>query len=499
MNRHFPLYIMVFLLLATTVASCNKKDEPTTSTESNYSSYSYSTTLVSAFSLKANTKIAVGLDSVTFAIDQERGLIYNADSLPYGTRVTALCVNVTSASTVASRQFIVKNGTVQKDTIITYRSGSNDSIDFSGDVTLRVTSRDGVNTRDYKVKVNVHQQMPDLIVWDQSRRRDLPNVSSTLRASKTVMLNGSFMCLVDDNGSYVLSTTDDPMTGSWSKKAITFPFVPQVKSFTASVQGLYILDETGELYSSADMGTSWSHCGVSWNAIVGAYDDRILGVKNDGTSWVHDEYPARDGFVSQKLDSNFPVSGMSQLVMAANEWTAKQQAMCMGGVLASGALTNAVWGYDGERWGMVSNASGVLPAMSDATLFSYYTYLRSTTSATYNKRVTWMVVGGKLADGTLNTTTYISRNQGINWSKGEETVLLPASIPAFSGAQVIVFDRTLGAGAPRLNSYDPGQVTPVTQWDCSYIYLFGGYAANGTALGSVWEGVLQRLTFKPVF
>ena len=110
-----------------------------------------------------------------------------------------------------------------------------------------------------------------------------------------------------------------------------------------------------------------------------------------------------------------------------------------------------------------------------------------------------MVVGGKLADGTLNTTTYISRNQGINWSKGEETVLLPASIPAFSGAQVIVFDRTLGAGAPRLNSYDPGQVTPVTQWDCSYIYLFGGYAANGTALGSVWEGVLQRLTFKPVF
>lgn len=83
MNRHFPLYLMVFLLLATTVASCNKKDEPTTSTESNYSSYSYSTTLVSAFSLKANTKIAVGLDSVTFAIDQERGLIYNADSLPY--------------------------------------------------------------------------------------------------------------------------------------------------------------------------------------------------------------------------------------------------------------------------------------------------------------------------------------------------------------------------------------------------------------------------------
>ena len=124
MSRHFPLYFMVFMLLAMTVASCNKKDEPSASTDSEYSSYSNSTTLVSAFSLRANTKIINGLDSVTFAIDQERGLIYNADSLPYGTRINALCVNVTTASTVATKEFVVKNGTVQKDTVITYRNNS---------------------------------------------------------------------------------------------------------------------------------------------------------------------------------------------------------------------------------------------------------------------------------------------------------------------------------------------------------------------------------------
>lgn len=488
------------MLLASTVASCSKKDEPGTTTDNEYSSYSYTTTLVSAFSLQANTKILSGLDSVTFAIDQDKGEIYNADSLPYGTRVTALLVNVTCASTVSSAQFIVKNGDVQQDTTITYKSSSTtDSIDFTGDVTLRITAYNSAYTRDYSVKVNVHQQQPDTIVWNQSNRRDLPNVSSTLKASKTVMRDDEFLCLVNDNGNYVLSAAADPLAGSWSKTVLALPFVPNVSSFTATPDELYILDETGELYSSSDMGTSWIPCGVAWTTIIGAYNDRVLGVKHDGTTWVHDEYPQREGFVSTIIDDDFPVSGMSQLVMASNEWTANQQAMCVGGTLANGDLTNAVWGYDGEQWGLLSNNDDVLPAIGEASLFSYYTFTQASVSATPVKRVTWMVIGGKLATGDLNTTTYVSRNQGINWGKGEDGVQLPTIIPAFSGAQVFVFDRTLNASSQRLMSYDPGQVTPVNEWESSFLYLFGGYAANGGALNNVWEGVLRRLTYKPVF
>ncbi len=490
---------MLFLLLATTIASCSKKDDPDTSGDSTYNAYSTSSTMVSAFALQANAKIISGLDSVSFAIDQDRGEIYNADSLPYGTRVNALCVSVTCASTVSSRVFIVKNGSVQKDTTIIYRSNSSDSIDFTGDVTLRITSNDGLHTRDYKVKVNVHQQEPDVIDWSLSRRRDLPGVSSTLKASKTVMCDDEFLCLVNDDGSYALNTAEDPMGGAWSKTAISFPFEPNVSSFTATASDLYILDENGELYCSTDKGTSWKHCGVAWNTIVGAYGDRVLGVKHDGTSWVHDEYPQRDGFIPTAINDEFPVRGMSQLVAANNEWTANQQAMIACGELADGTFTNAVWGYDGERWGMVSNNNAVLPHLSDASLFSYYTFTKPSTSTTPVKRVTWMLIGGKLADGRFNTMTYVSRNQCINWSEGESGVQLPSSIPAFSGAQVFVFERLQRANAPRLNSYDPGQVTPVNEWDCSYLYLFGGYASNGSALTSVWEGVLRRLTYKPVF
>ena len=497
MNRFFPLYLSLFLLLAMTMVSCDKKNEPTTTTESEYNAYSYSTTMVSAFSLKADEKVANNLDSVAFTIDQDKGEIYNADSLPYGTKVSALSVNLTCASTVASRQFIVKNGNVQKDTTITYKNNSSDVIDFTGDVTLRITSYDRAHVRDYKVKVNVHKENPDTILWDDGRRRDLPNVQSNLIASKTVKQDNLFLCLINDNGTYVLSRSEDPLAGTWDKTILSLPFIPDVKSFTATASELYILDNNGELFKSEDKGENWIDCEVIWCSIIGGYGDKLLGLMRDGDDYVYVEYCLGSASVGSVADANFPISGMSQMEMASNKWTSSQQAMIAGGMLADGTLSNLVWGYDGKSWAPIC-ADNVLPELLEPALFSYYSYVVPEGTATPVKRVTWMVVGGKLNNGAFNTTTYISRNQGINWSKGESGLQMPEYFPLFSGAQIYVFDRTHNASG-MLHAYNPGHVTPVTEWESSYIYLFGGYASNGSALNSVWEGVLRRLTYKPVF
>ena len=59
------------MALAMSLMSCNKKDDtPTTSND--YDVYTTTSTLVSAFSFKANTKIMAHLDSVKFTIDQEK-------------------------------------------------------------------------------------------------------------------------------------------------------------------------------------------------------------------------------------------------------------------------------------------------------------------------------------------------------------------------------------------------------------------------------------------
>lgn len=496
MKRYIPIYLLLSLVVATNLLSCNKKDEPNSSTITDYSVYSGATTLVSSFKLQANTKILSNLDSVHFTIDQDRGIIYNADSLPRGTRVNALLVDLTCATNVSTREFIIKNGTRQQDTIITYTSSSKDSIDFTGDVTLRITSYDNQHTRDYKVKVNVHKQVPDSIVWNTAMRRDLPGAESTLFESKTVMKNDVFVCLVDNNSYYVLSESTDPL-GPWDSKPVTFPFEPQVNSLTATSDALYMLDENGQLFKSTDMGDSWSDCGVAWHSLIGAYGNKVLGVKNDGGTWMHDQYPQGDDFVPTPLPQRFPVSGMSQLVMASNEWTSSQQAMMMGGLLANGSCSNAVWGYDGETWGLINDAPGTqaLPALHDALMFPYYTYVVAPNGYTPSKQVTWIVMGGKHPSGDINTVSYVSRNQCINWSKGENGVQLPAHVPAFSGAQAFTFSRV----QPRLLSYNPGQTTPISEWDCPYIYIMGGNAASGAALNSIWEGVLTRLTYKPVF
>jgi hypothetical protein len=496
MKKYLSIYLTLAMALAISLLSCNKDDNSTDTSTSSYDVYSTASTLVSTFNLKANTKIMNNLDSVKFTIDQDRGIIYNADSLPRGTRINALLVEMTCASTVASKEFIIKNGTVLRDTTINYTTSSTDSIDFTGDVTLRITSGNKLNVRDYKVLVNVHKQDVDTIVWNASRRRDLPNVSSTLNASKTVMQGVNFLCLVDDNGSFVLSQSEDPAAGTWSKTVLSLPFTPQIASFTATTDALYMLDTNGQLFKSTDMGANWTDCGVAWTTIIGAYGDILLGIVPDGIGgFLGAEIVDGTAYI-RALKDGFPISGMSQLVMANNEWTSSQQAMFVGGVLADGTMTNKVWGFDGKHWAPISN-DNVLPAMRDAVLFPYYTMVKRSTGATYDKKVTWMIMGGKLSNGKLNTTSYISRNQGINWSVGESCVQQPAHMPAFYGAQVYPFSRTITGST--LMAYTPGHVTPVTEWDCRYLYLFGGYGSNGTALNSVWEGVLTGLTFKPVF
>ena len=90
MTNRSPLYLLttiaVLLSSLASFTSCNKDND-------NDDSYSYSsstqTTLVTGFALQADAKVLSNLDSVHFTVDFDRGLIYNADSLPKGTDISA--------------------------------------------------------------------------------------------------------------------------------------------------------------------------------------------------------------------------------------------------------------------------------------------------------------------------------------------------------------------------------------------------------------------------
>ena len=101
-NNRASLYLVLMVAMLFTslpaLVSCNKDKDDDNST------YSYSeseqTTLVTGFALQADADVLASLDSVHFTIDYNNGLIYNADSLPVGTDISALKVTVDFLNTV---------------------------------------------------------------------------------------------------------------------------------------------------------------------------------------------------------------------------------------------------------------------------------------------------------------------------------------------------------------------------------------------------------------
>jgi len=499
MTRINTLYLVLLMAVMTlslsVLVSCNHKDD-----DDDVYTYSTSeqTTLITGFALQTNSEVLANLDSVHFTVDYDNGLIYNADSLPVGTDITELKVTVQFLNTVNSAVFTITGATEQADTTITYSSSMSKSLDFTGKTILTVTSADKSQVKDYEVKVLVHKVNPDSLAWPMAWKRDLPGYDGTATACKTVC-QGSVYRMITSGGtpSCILLTASTPDQTVWDKQRIDLPFSPDIPTLVASDNVLYMLSTEGELYSSED-GLQWTSCGVKWHSILGAYEDRALGIIAGDDDFYHDEYPRSIGFVTTRVEDGFPVAHTSDMVVTENEWTVSQQAIIVGGLDSDGKALNTVWGYDGNNWGKINNShSTSLPAITDATLFPYYTYRPQAGVRRYARQQSWYIMGGKLADGTLNSKIYLSSTQGVTWTVAGAALGQPTYMPAFYGAQAFVNHETMTAAstsnAPRhIKSFDGS-------WDCPFIYLYGGYNDRGALLPNVWRGVYIRMTNYPVY
>ncbi len=494
-TKKFAIYAVALVLTVLCVVSCNKNNDDDEIVV--YNSVSTSTVLIDGFNLVANSDVMENLDSVFFTIDLDNFTIYNADSLPVGTDITALQVNMTFDSAVGEAEFSITDASVQDDTTFVYTS-TEPEIDFTGNVKVKVTSLDGTLTKTYSVKVNVHQMEPDSLYWNKNMRRNLPGAGSKITAQKMTGQLGGYFHLVATDGKYVLSVAKSLASNEWDSQEVEFPMTPNVATFTATDEALYILSDAGELYESTD-GLTWDSCDVKWTWISGNYGDRVLGVLNDAGEYKYDEYPRRDGFKPSEIDDNFPVSASSPMVYADNDWVLSPQGMIAGGRLADGTYSNAIWGYDGIVWGRISDTrlAPVLPEVEAPIMFSYFSFDTNTLNLRISEHPTLFFMGGRDASGVVNEQTYVSLDQGILWAEGTDLVQLPNYIPAPIGAQVFVEELMLtrGAAAPAR----AGAVKPVTEWPCPFIYVVGGCDEDGNVQNSIWRGAINRLTFVPIY
>lgn len=243
---------------------------------------------------------SVKLSAYKFVIDQQRCVIYNPDSLPYGVDPTKLLV---SANSVNSGSLVLKSMTSDS---LSYLS-TTDSLDFSKPRELQVYSLSGAAVRKYEVRVNVHQEPADRFNWTKlpnptaftsangvksfvvttasgATRRFLlasdgttttvyradgdnawtaatPDFNHTLAAetyrSAAVKHDTLFVC---DNG-VVMATTDGD---TWTQQATAEAGVARI--IAANPIRLYAYNNEGVMVSSDDSGKTWKAASIDESA-----------------------------------------------------------------------------------------------------------------------------------------------------------------------------------------------------------------------------------------
>lgn len=481
MTKRFPLYLLFAVLVACVTVSCNDDaDDSTLST-------SYSNCAVTSFSLANNDKVCTGLDSVFFSIDLVGARIFNADSLPVGTDVSKMVVKVGTGSAAACNITFPIPGTV-RDTTVNIIDNPTDSINFAeGPVKMVVTSFDGLSTRTYEVRVNVHETAPDTLYWAPDAKRPLPSLLSSVKRSKTVEYKGELLCLTSDGASASIAATATPFDNNWNIVPADLPEGAVIESLGASADCLGILDGNGTLYTSTD-GTAWTSTGQRMNCLYGGYKDRLLGARMDADGWKHVTYPAT---TETAVPKGCPVSGTSAPVTYVTKWSDSPMAIIVGGRTADGILTGESWVYDGNVWARLSTRG--IDEREGVTLFPYFSVKVNTDSWRITETSALFALGGSYEDENstvCSKTLYISADWGITWNEAATWLQLGEEFPAFTGAQAYVVDTTLPA-----SRYSK----PLTEWECPYIYLFGGTDARGNLFDCVHRGVINRFTLKPAY
>lgn len=507
MSIRFPLYLIASMLLAAAVAglsSCN-------SDSYYYTEASYTGAAVTSFSLKKNDSVLRNIDSVFFSIDLVNGRIFNAEPLPKGTKLNKLPVTV-GTQNVSKVNLTYRIYGTDRDTTVSYLSSPNDSINFAaGPVKLSVTSGDGLTTRDYTVKVNVYAVEPDTLFWAPQAMQYLPTPFDAPDAVKAVSRGDEALCLTTSGNEAALSTSTDLYSNVWRGSTVILPAGASVESFTTSADALYIIAD-GMLYTATSASDpQWTSTGTKMNYIYGIYeaDGRVLGnVRNTDGTYSLLTYPAS---TVTPLPAEMPVSGTSNMLSLDSRWSFSPISFMLGGRLASGKCTGDTWGYDGTSWARISTRA-VFPGEAIA-ICRYPTVDVNTKSWTFTVRNAILAIGGQDASGKVDDIVSISYDEGITWSDAATYMDLPEAIGNRAGVQLIVSSRKLDLSTatnwsslplPTMMQLRPEgalsrATAPITEWECPYIYMFGGHDDSGHIYNQLWRGVINRFTFVPVY
>ncbi len=392
------------------------------------------------------------LAGVVFSIDQMNGLIYNEDSMAYGTTIKEKVI--VHYATNAAAVLNVTNLANKDSTWV----ASGDSLDISSSVHLRTYAYSGVN-KYYWLKLNIHQVDPDSIQYSQiADNQSFLNAEAT----KTIHLNQVFYTFSKTNSGIKLYRSTNGTT--WSENTLSgLPSEVLVKDIQTTDIGLFAWTSTGQLYQSTNAEV-WqsvttpypvkayfghlveSPLQASGSALILLKDGKnVFAYTSDFQTWLY----------GPEVPQDFPLTGFSAL---NNYSMSLDRITVIGGKNASGNVFNTVWSTsNGLYWAKISNTNaGLLPLMEGANAFKY------------NNRI-YLLNGKMVEDGTYNKSTYYSKDGGVVWELDSTKTFVPEEYKGRYDASVVV-DKD------------------------NYMYIVGG--RENQPLTDIWKGILNKLSFK---
>lgn len=252
-------------------------------------------------------KAVVAGANYKFYIDQATRQIYNVDSLPCGVRDTAILATISSKN---SSPILLMD--INKTDSITGYYSSSDSINFSKPRFIRVYSSDYSAYAQYKVTVNVHQELPYEFKWHKLAQNNSQLAAfSDLKA----VACGDYIYVFGKTaeGTKVLKYAIND-GNAWSSIMMNVSLSSDAyQSAVALDDKLYIADG-GKVYASADAAT-WKV--VSENPditqLIGAsskylYAYTAAGIsvsKDKGASWEQEKLDTdADSLPTQNISMN---------------------------------------------------------------------------------------------------------------------------------------------------------------------------------------------------
>ena len=452
MRIKFLSVIVSFLIVSFALSSCLDSDD-------NYE-----------FSSDA-TIHAFGIDTIhgkhyKFTIDQLNRLIYNRDSLPVGSdtiidRILIDTMTVTGWITSGSPTDTVF---VISDSVDLRPAMNNDA-----GMLFKAHAADGVTVREYKLKVNVHLQDPDSLVWTDMQKRG--NVfSNTINSGqqKAVVLGDELFVYTSNSTAYKTSTAPDKY--NWSK--VNVSNLPSDVKLTSAVEynsALYMVTESKRVFSSTN-GAAWTEVttlGDNVIVLINGFSDRLSGIVEingkqyfnickDGKNWEAEN--TADNLILEEVPAGFPTENISTTQTSTGNGVEK--VVLAGMPLANEKETTPWFSLDGKGWASLANTmyDTYCPGMDNPAIM-YYGDM-------------FYCFGGEL-DAIYSSIT------GIAWSKTETKFLLPQEFKG-KGAYSIIVEPTKDK-----------TVAPADKRDFIWV-IFGG---NGTK-NEVWRGRLNRLGFE---